>query len=240
MEWKYVNRRATLFVANPISITEDILPMYVSEFSKMNLLPSVNKGIGFKITPQGIEQEEVLSLNLSYLDNTLMVVFGPDRVDIQSTKPGETWDSFHISVERVIEILSSHMNYRVVRLALCGSVIYSLDEEMSKKVYLKLAKDGTEQPVEWQFRKVLRTKITTQDGIKSVVVNNVYSLTNNAIVPGVGIQKGVLLDMDINTLVGSNPDNVLAVQELFWAHSASVVDKAVQHYQEIFDHEDKN
>ena len=67
MEWKFVNRRATLFVANPFNITEDILPLYVSEFSKMKLLPSVNKGLGFKITPQGIEQEEVLSLNYLYM-----------------------------------------------------------------------------------------------------------------------------------------------------------------------------
>ena len=73
MEWKIVNRRATLFVANPFNITEDILPLYISEFSNMRLLPSVNKGIGFKITPRGIEQEEVLSLDLKYLDNTSLL-----------------------------------------------------------------------------------------------------------------------------------------------------------------------
>ena len=238
MEWKFVNRRATLFVANPFNITEDILPLYISEFSKMNLLPSVNKGIGFKITPQGIEQEEVLSLDLKYLDNTLKVNFGPDRADIESTKQGETWESFHTIVDKIIKILSSQMNHRVVRLALCGSIIYSMEEEKSMQIYSKLAKIKNEQPVEWQLRKVLRNNLTTDDGSKNVIVNNVYSLTNTILIPGVNLRKGVLLDMDINTLVGTSPDNVMAIQEKFWKHASSVIDEAVVHYQTVFEDAD--
>ena len=235
MEWKFVNRRATLFVSNPFNITGDILPLYISEFSKMNLLPSVNKGIGFKITPQGIEQEDVLSLNLKYLDNTLKVNFGPDRADIESTKPNETWDSFQAIVDKIIKILSSQMNHKVVRLALCGSIIYSMDEEKSMQVYSKLAKIKNEQPVEWQLRKVLRTKIATNDGKNNVTVNNVYQLTNTILIPGINTRKGVLLDMDVNTLVGTNSDNILAIQNKFWKNASSVIDEAVVHYQSVFE-----
>ena len=236
MEWKFVNRRATLFVANPFNITEDILPLYVSEFSKMNLLPSVNKGLGFKITPQGIEQEEVLSLDLKYLDNTLKVNFGPDRADIESTKAGETWESFRTTVDKIVNILSTNMNHRVVRLALCGSIVYSMDEDKSMQIYSKLAKIKDEQPVEWQLRKVLRTKLTTDDGAKSV--NNVYQLTNTILIPSINTRKGVLLDMDVNTLVGTSADNILAVQGKFWTHASSVIDEAVVHYQSVFENED--
>ena len=238
MEWKFVNRRATLFVANPFNITEDILPLYVSEFSKMNLLPSVNKGLGFKITPQGIEQEEVLSLNLKYLDNTLKVNFGPDRADIESTKAGETWETFRTTVDKIVNILSTNMNHRVVRLALCGSIIYSMDEDKSMQIYSKLAKIKNEQPVEWQLRKVLRTKLTTDDGTKSVIVNNVYQLTNTILIPDINTRKGVLLDMDVNTLVGTSADKILAVQGKFWTHASSVIDEAVVHYQSVFEDED--
>lgn len=238
MEWKFANRRATLFVANPFNITEDILPLYISEFSKMNLLPSVNKGIGFKITPQGIEQEEVLSLDLKYLDNTLKVTFGPDRADIASTKVGETWESFRAIVDKIVNILSSQMNHRVIRLALCGSIVYSMDEEKSMKIYSKLAKIRNEQPVEWQLRKVLRNQLTTDDGTKSVMVNNVYTLTNTILIPGISNRKGVMLDMDINTMVGTSSENVLAIQGKFWIHAASVIDEAVVHYQSVFEDED--
>lgn len=235
MEWKFVNRRATLFVANQFNITGDILPLYISEFSKMNLLPSVNKGVGFKITPQGLEQEDVLSLDLKYLDNSLKVNFGPGRVDIESTKQGETWDSFHAIVNKILTILASQMNHRFVRLALCGSIIYSMDEERSMRIYSKLANNKDEQPVEWQLRKVLRNSITPDDGTQGVTVNNVFSLTNTILIPGVNLRKGVLLDMDINTLVGSNPDIVIAIQDKFWSYASSVIDEAIVHYQTIFE-----
>lgn len=238
MEWKIVNRRATLFVANPFNITEDILPLYISEFSNMGLLPSVNKGIGFKITPQGIEQEEVLSLDLKYFDNTLKVNFGPDRVDIESTKIGETWESFRSIVDKIFNIFSTRMNHKIVRLALCGSILYSMDEEKSMSIYTKLAKIKNEQPVEWQLRKVLRNKLATDDGTKSVTINNVYTLTNTILIPGISVRKGVLLDMDVNTLVGTSTDNIMAIQGKFWPHAASVIDEAVIHYQTVFEDED--
>ena len=238
MEWKFVNRRATLFVANPFNITGDILPLYVSEFSKMNMLPSVKKGLGFKITPQGIEQEEVLSLDLKYLDNTLKVNFGPDRADIESTKAGETWESFRATVDKIVNILSTNMNHRVVRLALCGSIVYFMDDIKSMKIYSKLAKIKNELPVEWQLRKVLRTKLSTDDGTKSVTVNNVYQLTNTILIPGINTLKGVLLDMDVNTLVGTSADYILAIQSKFWTHASTVIDEAVVHYQSVFEDED--
>ena len=238
MEWKFVNRRATLFVANPFNITGDILPLYISEFSKMNLLPSVNKGLGFKITPQGIEQEEVLSLDLKYLDNSLKVTFGPDRADIESTKVGETWESFLAIVNKIINILSTQMNHIVVRIALCGSIIYSMDQERSMKIYSKLAKIENEQPVEWNLRKVLRNKLINDAGTTSVLVNNVYSLTNTIMLPGINVQKGVLLDMDINTVIGTNAEHITAIQSKFWIHASATIDEAAIHYLSIFENED--
>ena len=113
-----------------------------------------------------------------------------------------------------------------------------MDEEKSMQIYSKLAKIKNEQPVEWQLRKVLRNNLTTDDGTKNVIVNNVYSLTNTILIPGVTLRKGVLLDMDINTLVGTSPDNVMAIQEKFWKHASSVIDEAVVHYQTVFEDAD--
>ena len=88
------------------------------------------------------------------------------------------------------------------------------------------------------MRKVLRTKLTTDDGTKSVIVNNVYQLTNTILIPGINTRKGVLLDMDVNTLVGTSADNILAVQGKFWTHASSVIDEAAVHYQNVFEDED--
>lgn len=130
------------------------------------------------------------------------------------------------------------MNHQIVRLALCGSILYSMDEEKSMSIYTKLAKIKNEQPVEWQLRKVLRNKLATDDGTKCVTINNVYTLTNTILIPGISVRKGVLLDMDVNTLVSTSTDNIMAIQSKFWPHAATVIDEAVIHYQTVFEDED--
>lgn len=234
MEWRFLNRRATLFVEKPFNITEEVLPVYASEFLKMGLLPSVNKGFGVKITPAGLVTEDVLSLDLKRLDDSLKVNFGPDRVDFESNNPNETWQSFHDIVVKLEAILTQTLHHRIVRLALCSTVFYNLDEGEQKSAYSKLAKIEDEQPVEWVFRKVLRSDIQSTDGKVSQPVNNVYALTSNVVVSGVRGQQGVTLDMDINTLQGSSAEKILAVQEPFWSHASKVIDDAVVKYQKIF------
>lgn len=105
MDVQLHNRRATLFTLGMLNFTETLLTKYISEFSNLGLLPSVNKGFGIKITPNGIEQEEVISLDLKKLDETLKVSFGPDRIDIVSTKINETWDSFCRITKEISEII---------------------------------------------------------------------------------------------------------------------------------------
>lgn len=235
MEWRFLNRRATLFVEKPFNITEEVLPVYASEFLKMGLLPSVNKGFGVKITPAGLVTEDVLSLDLKRLDDSLKVNFGPDRVDFESNNHSETWQSFHDIVVKLETILTQTLHHRIVRLALCGSVFYNLNEEERNTAYSKLAKIDGEQPVEWMFRKVLRSVILSADGQISQTVNNVYALTSNAIVAGVKGQQGVTLDMDINTLQGATAEKIQAVQEPFWEHASKAIDNAVVKYQKIFE-----
>ena len=81
MDIQLHNRRATLFVSGLQNFTENVLSKYILEFSNLGLLPSVNKGFDIKITPNGVESEDVISLDLKKLDETLKVAFGPDRID---------------------------------------------------------------------------------------------------------------------------------------------------------------
>ena len=234
MEWRIVNRRATLFVEKPFNITEEVLPLYASEFAKMGLLPSVNKGVGVKITPTGLVTEDILSLDLKRLDETLKVNFGPDRVDFESSSPEETWPSFHDVVVKLEDILTKTLKHRIVRLALCGLVFYKMTDEQLAMAYEKLAKSDGERPVEWVFRKVLRSELESEDKKVRQVVNNVYALTSNTAALGMKEDKGVLLDMDVNTLHGASAENIATIQELFWRNAAQVIEEAVANYQKVF------
>lgn len=234
MEWRFVNRRATLFVEKPFNITEEVLPLYASEFAKMGLLPSVNKGVGVKITPAGLVTENILSLDLKRLDETLKVNFGPDRVDFESSSPNETWQSFHDVVVKLEEILTQQLNHRIVRLALCGLVLYKMTDEQLAMAYSKLTKSEGEQPVEWMFRKVLRSVLERSDKKVYQEVNNVYALTNNTAAVGVKDDKGVLLDMDVNTMHGASAETIATIQELFWQDAIRVIEEAAANYHNIF------
>ena len=95
MEVSVLNRRATLFVVPPIEvITESNLQKYISAFSDLKLLPSVNKGLALKITPQGVIQETVVSIEMKLIDDSFKVTTGPDRFDIFSIKKNKILNLF--------------------------------------------------------------------------------------------------------------------------------------------------
>lgn len=101
MKATILERRATLFVGATIKVTSDNIPIFITTFSQMGLLPSVNRGVGIKVTPKGIEQEDVISLDMKYLDETVKVSIGPDRIDIVSKKVDENWDTFREFVLKI-------------------------------------------------------------------------------------------------------------------------------------------
>lgn len=233
MNTKIQQRRATLFVMPQINLTEEVLPKYISEFSNLGLLPSINKGLGIKFTPQGIEPEEVISLDLKILDDTLKVSFGPDRVDIVSTKEGETWDSFRNTAMKISGVLRNSMNLRINRLALCASVSFRLEQGKGNIAYGRLTSTD-EKPVEWQIRKVVRSAIKNPDNIEAII-NEVSTVNrNDIIINGQNLGDVLNIEFDINTLVGSSVDTINIIEELFWVSSASQIENSISSYKTIF------
>lgn len=239
MNANIIERRATLFVARQMQITGDNIPAFIKSFSKLSLFPSVNKGIGIKLTPKGIEQEEVISLDMKYLDETLKVSIGPDRVDIVSKRKDETWDSFREIVMQISSAVVTDFNNTIVRYAQCATIRIKLDQQLADNAYAKLFRDAESAPVEWQFRKVTRGQIQAPDEQSSVIVNNVYNLTrNNAIIDGRNISNIIMLDMDVNTLINSDMNQLIRIQEQFWIESAHTIEEAVTYYYSILSNED--
>ena len=234
MDVQLHNRRATLFTLGMLNFTETLLAKYISEFSNLGLLPSVNKGFGIKITPNGIEQEEVISLDLKKLDETLKVSFGPDRIDIVSTKINETWDSFCRITKEISEIIKK-IGVQYTRLALCANVSYPLSNGQGDLAYAKLTNKEDEHPVEWQIRKVIREEFQIQQQ-QPVIVNHVFTLSrNDVIINAVNMADRLILDLDFNTLVGTSIEQIAGIQDSFWMGIANQIDKAIEHYKLIFE-----
>lgn len=232
-------RRATLFVANQMLITGENIPVFIASFSKLNLFPSVNKGIGIKVSPKGIEKEDVISLDMKYLDETLKVSIGPDRIDIVSKRINENWDSFRELVMQISSTVVNDLNNVIVRYAQCATIKIKLDQQLAEKSYAKLFKSTEEYPVEWQFRKVIRDMLQSLDGKARVFVNNVYDLSrDNAIVEDRNISNIITLEMDINTLINSDIHQLSQVQELFWVYSAQTIEKAKESYYSMLTNEE--
>lgn len=233
MDTQLHSRRATLFVSGLQNFTEDVLSKYISEFSNLGLLPSVNKGLGIKITPNGIEPEDVISLDLKKLDETLKVTFGPDRIDIVSTQTNETWDSFCKTIIEISSIVNK-IGMKYNRLALCANISYVLDNGQVNLAYAKLTKNTDEYPVEWQIRKVIRKKL--ENVKEDVWINYVYTLSrNDIIVNNSSMADKLILDLDFNTLVGTPIEQIAGIQDSFWMEIANQIDKAIEHYKLIFE-----
>lgn len=233
-----MERRATLFVGSPIKITGENIPVFITTFGKMGLFPSVNKGIGIKVTPKGVEHEDVISLDMKYLDETLKVSIGPDRIDIVSKKTDDNWDSFRDFIMKISAEITSQLSNDITRYAQCASIRLKLDSKHAQEAYRKLFVDNDSNPVEWQLRKVHRTQLLSSDNKYAVIVNNVYDISrNNVIVNGENLSNIVTLDMDINTLVGSDINSLKQIQELFWVSSAVTIQTAIDNYYSILSDE---
>lgn len=78
----------------------------------------------------------------------------------------------------------------------------------------------------------------SSDNKVSVKVNNVYNLSrNNVIVNGENLSNIVTLDMDVNTLVGSDINSLKLIQELFWVSSSATIQNAIDNYYSILSDE---
>ena len=234
MNTTYNNRRSTVFLSSPLNFTEELLSKYISEFSSLGLLPTVNKGLGIKLSSKGIEPEEVISLDLKKLDETLRVSFGPDRVDVVSTKIDETWDKFCETTLQISDVLLK-LGKNFNRLALCASVKFRLNDGLGESAYSNLIGKSEEKPVEWQIRKVNRYSLQASEDTKAVV-NDVQTISrNNIIVNDEDLKDVIILDLDLNTLVGTESEVIQSIRKPFWHAASTQIQKDISQYQTEFE-----
>ncbi|MDR1244789.1 MAG: hypothetical protein LBJ98_02285 [Endomicrobium sp.] len=138
-----LNRRSTFFVKEQIVVNNENIIKIASSLDKFGLVPSANKGVGFKITPNGIVQEEVLSLEMKTFDDSFKIVFNVDRIDlirnkILSTDNLENIDSFVKKTKEIFSILKNIHSLIVTRVALCTNTCYDIPSAFINNAYGKL------------------------------------------------------------------------------------------------------
>lgn len=219
-----LNRKATLFVTPPSGIIDEQQVFeYTKAFSTMKLLPSINKGMSLKITPQGIVQEPVNTFEMKKIDDSFKITSGPDRIEIISSKKDESMGDFLVLVNQATSILQGLIKAPIVRLALFDSEAYFFDIAQIDKAYGLFVNGSEEKPIEWQMQKVLRGHLSEDN---TIVINKVYTVSRNRIGKnGSPAKDAILLSAEVNTPLGINVDVLKKSISIFWTKAADIINE---------------
>lgn len=219
-----LNRKATLFVTPPSGIIDEQQVFeYTKAFSTMKLLPSINKGMSLKITPQGIVQEPVNTFEMKKIDDSFKITSGPDRIEIISSKKDESMGDFLVLVNQATSILQGLIKAPIVRLALFDSEAYFFDIAQIDKAYGLFVNGSEEKPIEWQMQKVLRGHLSEDN---TIVINKVYTVSRNRIgINGSPAKDAILLSAEVNTPLGINVDVLKKSISIYWTKAADIINE---------------
>ena len=219
-----LNRKATLFVTPPSGIIDEQQVFeYTKAFSTMKLLPSINKGMSLKITPQGIVQEPVNTFEMKKIDDSFKITSGPDRIEIISSKKDESMGDFLNLVNQATSILQNLIKSPIVRLALFDSEAYFFDIAQIDKSYGLFVNGSEEKPIEWQMQKVLRGHLSEDN---TIVINKVYTVSRNRIGKnGSPAKDAILLSAEVNTPLGIDVDVLKKSMSIFWTKAADIINE---------------
>lgn len=230
METKILNRRATLFVNTPMIYNDQTLPDYIQSVSELKLIPSLNKGLGVKIAPDGsVIPEQMISLDLKNIEDSFKVTLGIDRFDIISSLNDNSLDCFLQKVKEVINALNKIYSGKYNRLALGSVCIFYITPEKMNLLYNKMVNTESEElPVEWSIRKVIRTAIENEK--YRLVINNVYTISRRIVVEDGSNTDSIVLEHDINTLVGSDLSAIADLSDLFIQKASETISESINSY----------
>ena len=101
--------------------------------------------------------------------------------------------------------------------------------------YIKITQNKDEYPVEWQLRKVLRSELGADN---KITINNVSTISRSiAQIETKASADVVILDIDINTLVGTDVNLIKNLESDFWQYSADKIQKEQEYYSTLLANE---
>lgn len=233
MEPQILNKRASFFPNGIISYDAITVSMLSNLLSEFNLLPSFNNSISFQIGPNGAaESKKVKTLALNSQDGSVRANLMPDRIDIFSLR-NDSFSDFSSLATRLADSIIALWKMEFNRMALCAAVFYEVPDENLRSVYSKVFNNTHEEdPIEWSSRKVTRD-IITQDA-HQIEINNVIIVSKNAVqINNAPLKKGIVLELDINTVVGTSVGDIMSTKEPFFSNASSLIDSAINEYLSI-------
>lgn len=232
METKILNRRATLFINTPMIYNDQTLPDYIQSVAELKLIPSLNKGLGVKIAPDGsVIPEQMISLDLKNIEDSFKVTLGIDRFDIVSSlnNNNNSLDCFLQKVKEVKNALNKIYSGKYNRLALGSVCVFYINPEKMNLLYNKMVNtELEEQPVEWSIRKVIRTTIENEK--YRLVINNVYTISRRIVIEDGSNTDSIVLEHDINTLAGSDISAIADLSDLFIQKASETISESINSY----------
>ncbi|MEE1083624.1 MAG: hypothetical protein UH850_07815 [Paludibacteraceae bacterium] len=234
MEAKILNRRVTLFTSTPMVYNEQTIPDYIQKFSTLKLIPSLNKGFGLKVGPDGsVVPEQMISLDFKNLNDTFKVTLGLDRFDIISALEDEILEDFILKTDNVKSSLSSIYPNEFNRIALGLIVFIPASSDKMDEVYKNLFNFSREEfPVEWSISKVIRSKVSNDE--HEMTINNVYTFSRKIIINQGQNVEGLVLECDINTLVGTRPNDIAILYKQFMKEASATIENSIKvHIEQI-------
>ena len=233
MEPKLINKRASFFPNGLISYDGVTISNLSEHLNRYGLLPSLNKSISFQIGPNGlVSPKEVQTLEMRSLSNSLRVTMLPERVDVYSVEDIEIMSFIETAnnvASEIIQVCSNIFN----RVALGAVYFWDVPNDKMKSIYSTIVhptKD--ENPIEWSIRKVNRKSLIKDT--HQVMYNEVSTLSRSIIsIPQTQTLNGLTLELDINTVVGSVPHDVMALKDKFFELAKDIIDNSIIEYSKI-------
>lgn len=209
---------------------DQTLPDYIQSVAELKLIPSLNKGLGVKIAPDGsVIPEQMISLDLKNIEDSFKVTLGIDRFDIVSSLNDNSLDCFLQKVKEVINALNKIYSGKYNRLALGSVCIFYITPEKMNLLYNKMVNTESEElPVEWSIRKVIRTAIENEK--YRLVINNVYTISRRIVIEDGSNTDSIVLEHDINTLVGSDLSAIADLSDLFIQKASETISESINSY----------
>lgn len=218
-----INKRVTFFLQEPLILDGAMMQRIQENFTGvLDLMPSYSKKIQFKIAQTGVDTSEEKGIEMRRADDSLKIVFDKTRIDIYSFENSSLQD--FVSVSGAIRSILERLDIRVYRrVAMCHQLYYDCTERQFDACYEFVFRDPVTSSVEWNAQRVLREPIA--DG-KNLLINDIVLLGRvlNANVDGKLINDKLLLNIDVNTVPGSDVEAVNDDIELFFNRAIEIIE----------------
>lgn len=218
-----INKRVTLFLHEPLVLDGAMMQKIQENFTGvLNLVPSYSKKIQFKIAQSGVDTSEEKGIEMRRADDSLKVVFDKTRIDILSFENNSLQE--FVSLFLAIRDILDGMDIRLYRrVAMCHQIYYNCTEKQFDACYEYVFKEPVISSVEWNAQRVLRKPIADD---KNLLLNDIVLVGRvlNANVDGKLIDDKLLLNIDVNTVPGSDVDAVNNNIELFFSRAIEIIE----------------